>query len=44
MGNFKKTNAFFRSTPYASMKLFRMNGVYVIAFGKLKMVNRAGFC
>ena len=29
----------FQSTPYAFMKLFKINGVYIKAFGKLKMAQ-----
>ena len=30
MGYFKKRNVFFKSTLYALMKLFTINGVYVV--------------
>ena len=36
VGSFKKINAFL-STLYALTKLFTLNGVYIKAFGKLKM-------
>ena len=38
VGSFKKTNRFLVPL-YALMKLFTINGVYIKAFGKLKMVN-----
>ena len=37
VSSFKKINAFLVHIIYALMKLFTLNGVYIKAFGKLKM-------